>query len=538
MADLQGSKSQRNSRMRLGAHKAREIRLRRRQRSTRRPAVKQLSYTSMNQLRRELSAAQRELEVCLQRDRQWEELGLTISSSPARKHRQPYGDLTRLNRSRLILRAVGPALLRKIARSYLGLLETSSALYEKNGDYAMGLFSSGWCRLLDGASRRRCGGADNQEALSSGKWHCHESCWNEASRVSIETGRAVDVECRGGIRIYAVPIRTGCETIGSINFGYGDPPVHKLRSLSRRFGVGLHDLRKAANSYRSRPPLIIAAAKRNLEMAAGLIGEIVRRKGAEEALRKAHRHLERQIGEEAAQRAQVETGMNAIAADLRHSREQLRGLTARLINAADDERQRVARELHDDLGQRIAALIIESDVSARKIPPRCRGELRLLHCRLEELSDKVQAKAYNLHSSVLDVLGLASALDSLCADFAKSEKIRTRFSQHNVPDSLSGEIALNLFRIAQECLRNISRHARAPRVSVSLKGTKSALRLLVRDSGIGFNLESVKSKQTLGLTSMEERARMLEGTFNIKSRRGQGTQVTVQVPLTPHGGER
>jgi ligand-binding sensor protein len=210
-----------------------------------------------------------------------------------------YGDLTQLNTDGLILDSVGENVLKDISDDYFSLMETSSAIYEKNGDYAMGIFSSGWCRLLDQSSRKICSTDDNKEALASGKWYCHESCWNDASRVAIETGKPTDIECSGGIRLYALPIFASNKVIGAINFGYGDPPrdKQKLASLSEKYNVPVEVLVKKANEYESRPQYIIDTAKDRLQASARLIGEIVNRKITEKQIIKLNEGLEHKIAD-------------------------------------------------------------------------------------------------------------------------------------------------------------------------------------------------------------------------------------------------
>ena len=199
---------------------------------------------------------------------------------------QPYGRVVSPDAPGPILQAVGEPTLQEIATDYMDLLGTSTAIYEKDGRYALGLFSSDWCRFMDLRSRQLCGTDDNAAALASGKWICHESCWHDASRRAMECGAPVDVACRGGLRLYAVPILAGGEVIGSINFGYGDPPhdITQLTELASRYETSAAALQRQAERYETRPPFIVEVAKRRLLTSARLIGEIVERRRVEEEL--------------------------------------------------------------------------------------------------------------------------------------------------------------------------------------------------------------------------------------------------------------
>lgn len=293
-----------------------------------------------------------------------------LEKVPEQSPYQPsYGDLVALNTHRVIAGAVGGKLLNDIVAEYLDVLGTSAAVYEQNGDYALGIFSSGWCRTLDQASRRLCGTDDNRDALACGKWHCHESCWRDASKVSIETGEPVDVECKGGIRLYAVPVWAGEEIVGSMNFGYGNPPTEprKLQEIAEQYGVGVEQLKELAAAYESRPPFIVEHAKERLLTAARLVGEIIRRSRTEAAMREAYGEVEGQVRVRTAELTAANEGLRVEIAERRRAEEMLRkaheqlNAKARELQAQVDELERFRKatvqrefrikELKEELGR-------------------------------------------------------------------------------------------------------------------------------------------------------------------------------------------
>ncbi len=207
------------------------------------------------------------------------ELCLGQDSKEGRSYTQPYGDLSELNSGGLIANSIEKETLSDIVSTYLDLLGSSAAVYENNGDYAFGMFSSGWCRFMDQQSRQLCDTDDNAEALSCGKWHCHESCW-EISNASMVEGKAVDKECLGGIRIYAEPIFANGEIVGSLNLGYDDPSrdIEKLKGLVQKYEVNIDELSKLADEGKPTPDYLVEIAKSHMNIAAKLIGKTVENK--------------------------------------------------------------------------------------------------------------------------------------------------------------------------------------------------------------------------------------------------------------------
>jgi signal transduction histidine kinase len=207
-------------------------------------------------------------------------------------------------------------------------------------------------------------------------------------------------------------------------------------------------------------------------------------------------------------------------------------LSWRLVTAHEDERRRLARELHDDVTQRLARLAIDA-ARFEAIEPHARDPAsRSVHGELVRLSEDVHALSYRLHPSILDDLGLAEALKAECEHVSRRELVRVDVELKQVPDRMSSDIALCIFRVAQEALRNIARHAKASVATVSLALEDGGLLLAIRDNGVGFDVDASQSRHGLGRAGMGERVRLLGGTFGIKSAFGQGTTVSAWVPLS------
>ncbi|MBN2662360.1 MAG: PocR ligand-binding domain-containing protein [Bacteroidales bacterium] len=197
-----------------------------------------------------------------------------------------YGDVTELNTERTIIDLVGKETIAFIVSDLMDLLETSVAVYEKNGDYAFGMFNSGWCQLMDSASRKLCNTDDNKIALSCGKWHCHDDCWNNSAKAAITSKKTTDIDCIGGIKLFAEPIFVNNQVVGTINIGYGNPPKETatLQKLAHDYNIDFELLKAKSYEYNPRPNFIIEIAKKRLLSVAKLIGEIITRKQAEQQL--------------------------------------------------------------------------------------------------------------------------------------------------------------------------------------------------------------------------------------------------------------
>src|SRR5262245_14438899 len=217
----------------------------------------------------------------------------------------------------------------------------------------------------------------------------------------------------------------------------------------------------------------------------------------------------------------------------RHAAERAaRGFHGRLIRAHEEERARLARELHDDVTQRLARLAIDAArVERSPAPPETSEAAGSLREGLVRLSEDIHALSYQLHPSMLEDLGLVAAFKAECERFAQQASIPVDVKLGEIPEPVSPETALGLLRVTQEALRNVGRHAEARTVDVSLRRLDGGLQLAVRDDGVGFDPALQRATPHLGLGSMRERVQFLGGELDIDSAPGHGTTILAWVPL-------
>jgi PAS domain S-box-containing protein len=211
----------------------------------------------------------------------------------------------------------------------------------------------------------------------------------------------------------------------------------------------------------------------------------------------------------------------------------LASVGGRLIEAQEQERRRIARELHDDVGQRLALLAIglaqlqQSRPNSSELPSRI-GELQK---QTSEITADIQSLSHELHSSKLQYLGIAAALRGFCQEFGEQQKVEIDFKTHDLPIPLSPDISLCFFRILQQALHNAAKHSGVRHFEVRLWGTPEEIHLTVSDHGAGFDIEAAKASPGLGLISMEERLKLLKGTLFIESQLQRGTTIHARVPF-------
>jgi len=220
----------------------------------------------------------------------------------------------------------------------------------------------------------------------------------------------------------------------------------------------------------------------------------------------------------------------SVVIDAAHrAQESLQFVSTRLLNAQEQERARIGRELHDDINQRLAMLAAELE-QLKDNPSEVQSRVEELLKQTTEVSNDVQALSHELHSSKLEYLGVASGIRSWCKEFGERQGMEINFKV-DVPTAISSEIGMTLFRILQESLHNAVKHSGVKHIDVQLSERSNEIQLTIVDAGKGFDVEAARQGRGSGLTSMQERVRLLSGSIEIQSKPMGGTTIHVCVPL-------
>jgi signal transduction histidine kinase len=218
----------------------------------------------------------------------------------------------------------------------------------------------------------------------------------------------------------------------------------------------------------------------------------------------------------------------------KQAEESMAGFSRRLIEAQETERTRIARELHDDINQRVAMVAISLKTAKEGLPNSEVKTSRILDEAGEmvsELETDVQALSHRLHSSKLEYLGLEAATSGFCRELSERLNVKIDLHCEGIPEELSSEVSLCLFRVLQEALRNAAKYSGVNEFEVALNGASHEIQLRVHDSGVGFDAKQASNGHGLGLTSMKERLKLVSGELSIDSELGRGTTVFARVPL-------
>jgi PAS domain S-box-containing protein len=220
--------------------------------------------------------------------------------------------------------------------------------------------------------------------------------------------------------------------------------------------------------------------------------------------------------------------------DQKLAQQTLEKVSRQLIEAQERERRRIARELHDDICQRLALLSVELE-QAHSISDRLAGatkqSLQEIQKHCEEIAADVQSLSHQLHSSKLDYLGVAAAIRGFCRELSKQHEVGIEFTEKEVPKHVPEDIALCLFRVAQEALHNAVKYSGASQLTVGISGMPGEIQLVITDPGVGFDVEGAKTNGGLGLVSMQERVNLVKGRLSVESRPGSGARIAAVVPL-------
>jgi signal transduction histidine kinase len=226
--------------------------------------------------------------------------------------------------------------------------------------------------------------------------------------------------------------------------------------------------------------------------------------------------------------------LNAVVEERKRTQELLSNVGGRLIHAQEQERIHIARELHDDIGQRVALVSVMLGQTAGSLPEGSaivREQISDVCKQVIQIGSDIQTVSHELHYSTLDLLGLTQAAKGWCQQIGQRRHIDILFRSRDIPISVSQEVSLCIFRILQESVQNACKHSEVKKIEVDIWGDNNAIHLEVSDSGKGFNTKAESVSKGLGLTSMQERARLLRGKVEIDSKPMRGTTIAAHIPL-------
>ncbi len=400
---------------------------------------------------------------------------LGSETSPLPDRSPEYDDLSLLNPDGLILKWAGRDQLREIADDCLALLDTSATIHEQSGDYALGVYSSSWCRLLDEASRKMCATDDNRRAMESGRWLCRDSCWKHAALPTIRSGHPTETPCMGGINLYAVPIKVRGEVVGAMSVGFGSPPTDdaRLAELSLEYGVPLPTLRACAEAYQTRPPFIVEYAKKRVSKAAVHLGNQIERNMAEA-----------EVGELLDERSALLREVQHRARNTLHTMGSLLSLEAGRVT------------------EPVAAEILET----------IRRRFRSMELLFEQLS-RTDADG----SIAIDTY-VARLVQQLVQLFPGGERVQVDIAAdgHELDAKRIGTLGMIVTELVTNAMKHAFRDDRESRLSVSASRRDGRVVVVVADNGPGLATPADR-ESGLGMSIVHALAEQLRGTIRFEN---------------------
>ena len=237
-----------------------------------------------------------------------------------------------------------------------------------------------------------------------------------------------------------------------------------------------------------------------------------------------------------AKRRRAEATLRLRETALRRSSERIGQLAGQLINAQETVRTHIARDLHDDVAQRLSLLAIDLSmlqVQVDQLPSGAQQRIGEMSSRAAEIGSDLHRLSHELHPALLEELGLEAAIRSFCRELSNARHLYIDLRVRDLPHPVTPDVALCIYRVVQEALHNVARHSGASGVSVAIERAGDDLILSVIDHGAGFDVHEAHEKDSLGLRSIEERVNLLDGEFAVRSKKGEGTRLEARVPLQP-----